>query len=63
MIYHEVDNDCDTDEEMVEKHIKTCLQELQLRINEVVKGDLLSLVRNVREEFSGIQELEINNSH
>ena len=55
MIYHEYDDDCDSDEDLVDTHIKECKKELNRAINEFLKGDAMKLIRNVRNEFSGIE--------
>lgn len=62
MIHHDIDNDCDTDEEMVAEHVKSCLAELKEKINEVINGDVLKLIRNVREEYSGIEKIKVSST-
>ena len=37
-----------------------CLDELKLRVNEFLKGEPLKMIRNTRNEFSGIQRIECN---
>ena len=63
LIHHDIDNDCDTDEEMVRDHIKCCKDELKERVNEIIKGDVLKLIRNVRGEYSGIETIEVGSDH
>jgi hypothetical protein len=48
----------ETDEEEVERHVDDCMDELKRAVEEFIKGDALSLIRNVRNEFSGIEALE-----
>jgi hypothetical protein len=60
LIEHKHDDDCDTDEEIVDDHVDLCLDELKLRINEFLNGNPLELIRNIREEFSGLQRIECN---
>lgn len=62
LIHHDIDNDCDTDEEMVQDHIKSCMDELKERIKELLQGDVLKLIRNVRGEYSGIETIEAGSS-
>lgn len=54
LIEHKADDDCETDEEIVQEHIELCLDELKQRINEFLEGEPLKMIRNIREEFSGI---------
>lgn len=54
LIIHKHDDDCDTDEEIVSDHIDMCRDELVQRINEFLDGEPLKLIRNIRNEFSGI---------
>jgi hypothetical protein len=42
---------------MVNDHIKLCFLELKTRVNEFLDGDVLKLIRNAREEYSGIEVL------
>lgn len=51
LIYHEHDDDFDTDEDIVQDHIDMCLDELKTRINEFLDGEPLKLIRNIRNEF------------
>lgn len=60
LIHHQNDDDCDTDEEIVDDHIDMCLQEIRTRIYEFLDGDALKLIRNIRGEFSGIEKIECN---
>lgn len=59
LIDHECDDDCDTDEEVITEHISECLKELKRAILEFIDGDALKLCRNARNEFSGIEPIEI----
>ena len=58
---HDQDNDAETDEELIDIHIKECKKELTRAVNEFLNGDALKLIRNVREEFSGIELIDITN--
>eukprot|EP00347_Sterkiella_histriomuscorum_P021534 403333640 len=60
LIQHEHDDDCDTDEDIVEDHIGMCLEELKTRIDEFLNGSPLKLIRNIRGEFQVFERFECN---
>lgn len=60
LIEHKHDDDCDTDEEIVDDHIDLCLGQLKDSINEFLKGEPLKLIRNIRGQFSGIERIDCN---
>lgn len=60
LIYHDQDDDCETDEEIVENHVDMCLNELRERIDEFLNGNPLRLVRNIRNEFQIFEPIDCN---
>lgn len=60
LIDHKHDDDCDTDEEIVNDHIDLCMQQLKTSIEEFLKGEPLRLIRNLREHYSGIERIDCN---
>jgi hypothetical protein len=58
LIYHEHDDDVDTDEEIVDMHVEMCLDELKQTIDDFLNGEPLKLVRNIRGEFSVFDPIE-----
>ena len=51
LIDRQIDDDYETDEELVEHHKQMCLKELKVRIGQFINGDALDLCRNIRNEF------------
>ena len=58
LVDHEIDDDQDTESVQVEDHINEGISEFNARVKEYSKGDPLKLVRNLREEYSGIEPIE-----